>query len=153
MIRRLTLATAVLLAACGSSTEPGITHGFAEQRVYVLRQMAGEALPGVITSPGGTIRFDADTLHLRPDGTGLQVTRLFMIPANGVAHEERWEARITYQLRGDGLEISYVCPPEEFAICTAPPHYRGSLSGATLPIDQAMRFPTPLEYERVLGSD
>ena len=109
-----------LTSACGSSTGPSETPG-----VYVLRQVADNPLPAILTeNENYTTYVLADTLRLHGNGTGSVSEVLESVPvgsdlpAPGPMHIK---TDFTYTTTANGdLEITFLCPP--MALCIAPPH-------------------------------
>jgi len=118
--------------------------------VYVLRTVAAAPLPAVVIDNGyAVVTFVADTLRLRPDGSGVQVIAERTRDA-GQPEVARTESRaLSYSVVGDRIEISIVCPPTALMLGAAPPHYRGALTRTGLRLERALEYRVPLLYERV----
>lgn len=92
---------------------------------FGLASLGGEPLPAAPWA-GGTARILGDTLRLRLGGTGVRI--LVQRAAPGAA-ELRSVDDFAWVVEDDTLKISFPCPPDALALCVAPPHIRGHLSG------------------------
>lgn len=153
---RLILSPVLIVLACGQSdpvppTGPRATPS-ATARMYVLRTVAGEPVPApLIDNEYATIVTLADTVWLEPGGTGVEVaTERSTDKASGAPPVVRTDARpFSYGLAGGRIEVSFECNDVIIRSCSAPPHYRGTLTEARLTLDNALSYRTPLAYERV----
>jgi hypothetical protein len=146
-MRNAALPALVLAAACIGCGE---TAASAAGDTYVLRSIAGDALPAVFTeSDAVRVRILADTLVLADDRTGHEVQRLETLTAvDGSLHTYRSVVTLTWSVRDGRLEIAYDCP--DFASCIAPPHLAGAATAAGLTFDQSLGR-APLVFERIPG--
>jgi len=121
---------------------------------YVLRSVAGDALPAaLVVNDHVTIVALADTVWLRPDGTGLQVVVHRVADAGAPQSAEyRFEQPFTYQQTGERIAISLDCIDVIIRSCVPPPHYQGTLSESSLTLDAALFYRTPLLYHRLRSS-
>jgi hypothetical protein len=149
--RRIVWSSALILlgASCRDPLTPGHVAGS-----YVLRQVGGDALPAVL-SENGFFRLVvlADTLRLRPDGTGT---------VTGLRDEQPLGAGITaagpklvtmalmYHVVHDRIEMSFVCPPYALCVRELPQYVATTTLGGVL-VDSAPGFRVPLVYQRILA--
>jgi hypothetical protein len=135
------------LAGCGSSTRP------TESSTYVLRRVAGEALPTILAAnESGQIRVYADTIILEGDGVGSSSTTTEFIPTvPGIPNDgpESFRSTLHYRLGIGRLEISFDCPPG--ADCVAGPHLVGEFreQGFELRWGPLLTGREPMAYDRV----
>jgi hypothetical protein len=128
---------------------PGTAAGGA---VYVLRTVAGEALPAPLAHvPGMTLIAVADTIRLDNQGAGQQVVvhRAEGETAPPGSDFYRAEEPFTYELQGSRISISLECNDIIIRSCIAPPHYVGTVTPASLVLESALNYLTPLRYERI----
>ena len=121
-------------------------------RVYVLRTVAGEALPAVLLdNEHATIVSLADTIWLEADGSGVEVaTERSTDKGSGMEPIVRRDERpFTYRLERDRIEIDFECNDVIIRSCVAPPHLLGALTEARLSFYYALYPRLPLEYERI----
>lgn len=130
--RRVLAALAAVLftaGACDLSLESGSLAG-----TYALASYGGDPLPAVAfdDTERGRLELLADTLRLRGDGTGSRVTVSRWRPPGATATlpTERRESQLGYEVRGNRLEISFVCGPHE--LCAEGPHLTGRANGASI---------------------
>lgn len=118
-------------AACDSPTEaePSLAGS------YVLRTVAGESLPTVLhTNEFYESRVFADTLRLRPGGTGtlsgVEDARS-LTPSLPDEGPQSVTIQFHYQIGGTNqLAIAFDCPPN--ADCAPPPHMTARLTNGGL---------------------
>lgn len=123
------LALGVALAVTGCH-DPFSPEAVAD--TYVLFATGAADFPVVVLENEViTVSILADTFRLRDDGTGSH-TRSQHVSQHGPHPGESshtWTSEFTYELRGDGFEVSYECPPfasrEALNLCVAPPHEIG----------------------------
>ena len=137
----------------GDASRDIVTRGFGDgpAGVYVLRTVAGQALPAVIASHD----FDhavmlADTIFLHEDGTGgtSEIKRVIEDPKDG--EQTRTETvAFAYQMTGSRLTVELPCPP--LASCSAPPHYAGTVSPDALDLTIALNYRGPMHFAKVAG--
>jgi hypothetical protein len=148
-------ACALIVTSCRDATDPPVEP--AEE--YVLRSVAGAALPATIANGGATgWQIVADTMRFRADGTG---TEIFIwrtvMTGQPPAEPEREERSFHFSLKPGGvIEIELPCPDFQSghtASCIAPPHFRGTVDAEGIEFDFALSYPTPFRYERIAGSD
>jgi hypothetical protein len=151
-----TFAAVVLSAGCQQSGAPEIGGPFAPRAdgaaVYVLRSVAAAPLPAVVVDNGYVVvRFVADTLRLRPDGSGVQIIaeRTRSLDPDLPETESTQAYPLHYIVAGDRIEISIECPPNALMLCAEPPHYRGTVTRTGLRLDRALEYRVPFVYERV----
>ncbi len=115
---------------------------------YVLRSIAGEAVPAVFAeSDMVRVRILADTLVLAEDRTGYEVQRLeTLTKTDGSLETYRSVMSLTWSVRDGRLAIAYDCP--DFASCIEPPHLVGRATGTGVVFDYSLGR-TPLVFERV----
>jgi hypothetical protein len=133
--------------SAGPREGPGLT-----ARMYVLRNVAGQRLPAaLVDNEHATIIALADTLWLEADGTGLEVsTERSTDKGSGTPPVVgRYERPFSYDTDRDRITVSFECNDVIIRSCVAPPHLRGLLTDASLVLDHALHYRTPLHYERV----
>jgi hypothetical protein len=119
--------------------------------VYVLRSVAGQALPAVIVSHEYYhALMVADTIFLNEGGTGgsSEVKRVTEDPRDG-EHTRTEQVTYTYKVTGNHLTVEMGCP--DFGSCLAAPHYAGTLASDALDLSLALNYRVPLHYEKVAG--
>ena len=123
--------------------------------VYVLEQVALDSIPAVILSTSDlTIQVLADTLWLRPAGTGTEAgLRVFRVnPPSSELDTLLDTIHVTYdfdfQMIDSGFALTYRCPSSY--VCDPPPHSIGrpSPNGLQL-ITGTLRERGPLSYRRL----
>lgn len=107
---------------------------------YVLLQ----ATPMVFGSGVHQYEIVADTLRLAADGSGSEV--VVMVPTQGGPSFRRIDPYV-YRIRGDSLELTFVCPPD--ADCTPPPHFIGKVTDTGLSLRSPHDPRVRREYDRV----
>ena len=140
---RLATLAALGTAACGDPAGPADVAD-----TYVLRSIAGNALPAVAyTTPGLTSRVLADTLRLRADGTG-SATRTAVLdpPAADAGVPYTVTSDLTYAVVGGRVQVTYACPPN--ASCVAGPHLVARREGGGLVAERALAERVPQVYAR-----
>ena len=144
------LAALVLsTVACQQSSAPEFSRS-GEEAVYVLRSVAAAPLPAVVIDNGyAVVTFVADTLRLRPDGSGVQVIAERTRDAGQPEVEGMQVRPLHYTVVGNRIEVSLVCPPTALMLCAAPPHYRGTLTTTGLRLERALEYRVPFVYELV----
>lgn len=122
--RRSVLASALALGLAATASgcdDPIFPEVVAD--TYVLVGIDGATLPVVfLQNESVTVSVVEDTFRIRDDGTGSH-TRTQHVVEQGPEPTESsntWTAEFTYELRGDGFEVSYECP--DLTSCIAPPH-------------------------------
>jgi hypothetical protein len=135
----------VLTLACQESLGPTDAPG-----TYVLRRVERDPLPTVLyDNEIYAVRVIADTIRLRPDGTGI-ISGVYEavplhegLPAEGPVYST---TSIRYRAVRDQLEIEYVCP--DLANCLPPPHLiaRRLPSGLTVRWGPSLFGRSPLLY-------
>lgn len=150
------LALALVLAVglgCRGTSEPEarvLRTPFGPE-VYALRAVAGKALPAIgVEHEHLRLTILADTLWLRPDGTGERRTVEHTVSSNALppgeaTHDHR--TSLTYRVDGDRFTAEFPC--RDMAMCVAPPHLVGTLVDGALTLDYALYLRTPLSYSRV----
>lgn len=134
----------VLLAmACRSETEP------LTGTIYTLASIAGTPLPAPYAlSPDDSRVAWADTLALRPDGTG---ERRFVIGGSMPSLRETRRSLLAWSQSGSEITITLDC---QAMPCVAGPHFVGTLGPpGTLTITKAVGMREPLVYDRFFGPD
>ena len=119
--------------------------------VYVLRTVAGQALPTVLVSHEFYhALMVSDTIFLHDDGTGgsSEVKRVTEDPKDG-EHLRTEQIAYTYKVANNRLTVEIPCPP--LASCLVPPHYAGTLSADALDLDLALNYRVPLHFAKVAG--
>jgi hypothetical protein len=114
---------------------------------YLLRAVRGDLLPALLwESAGARRRVLADTLVLNADGTGYEVWHIEFTNQLGTI-AGRAERPLRFEVRGDRLEGTYLCPPG--AACLAMiESLRGEFTRTGLRLDVAMLSDGPLLFER-----
>ena len=116
---------------------------------YVLRSVAGQTLPALVQqNVNFTSRVVADTIVLRPDGTGTMTIELRF--GGSPAPEESGQTErleFIWTVSGNTMTINFVCPG--FALCVQTPHYVGEVIRTGIRFDKAMEYRTPLQFELV----
>lgn len=142
-VTRLLCASVFLLGivACDGALDPEDTVG-----TYVVRTVREETLPVVLWHmESDTVRLAADTLRLRRDGTGTEVS--IYESAGDVQHvANRVEQDFEFDIRDGMLEGGYTCR----GICLAvfiP--IRGHFTGEGLRLEVWKHGEGPIELERV----
>lgn len=120
---------------------------------YVLRTVAGAAVPAVVVAHEMvTVTLFADTIVLYRDGTGVETEVTTAVSPNSVRNPSYEEGRpvasaFRWERRGDALVVEFPCA--DTASCVPPPHRIGFFSATGLMLDYAIQWRTPLVYERV----
>jgi hypothetical protein len=146
-----------LLASCRQSGSPTSVPPEGDQGgaggpvgVYVLRSLAGSP-PPVVANQAANLVAIADTIRLRPGGTGVETGVELAIdetlPEGEIKRHYRRE--FSYRLSGDRIEVDFPCPTDALILCIAPPHYVGRLTAGGLELDYALYYRTPLLFDRV----
>jgi hypothetical protein len=138
------LAFAGALPACGDAAGP------VAEDSYVLRSIAGDALPALFSeSEAVRVRIVADTLVLEDDLTGHEAQRLeTYTKVDGSLDIYDTTISLRWVMREGRLEITYDCP--DFATCIEPPHLAGTATATGLDFDYSLGR-SPLIFERVGG--
>jgi hypothetical protein len=144
--RGLAAASLSLLTSCGEPTSPSRAAG-----VYVLTQVAGDALPtALLTNESVRIMVIADTLRLSPDGTGVRTSAYrtdFLSILDKAPESSEHSQAFSFRVTGDRVEIGFHCPPN--ANCAPPPHIIATRSGEGLDIEFAGGSRVPQGYRIV----
>ena len=104
---------------------------------YVLASIGGDPLP-VVAEDDAFFRVTvlSGALELRP-GDALSeeivVRRVLNRTSSQPESEEEVVSPFGYELEGDRIAISYMCPPN--ALCTPGPHVRGRVTGDEVRLD------------------
>jgi hypothetical protein len=146
------LALGIALGATGCD-DPVSPEAVAD--TYVLFATGGADFPvAVLDNEVVTVSILADTFRLRDDGTGSH-TRSQRVAQHGpqpVVETHTWTSEFTYQMRGDGFEISYECPgfasPAFPTSCIPPPHEIGRWVSGGFVLESV---PSAFVYLRVSG--
>lgn len=112
-------------AACSDPLGPGDVAG-----IYALRSAGGQSLPATVTIGSFSFVILADTLHLRPDGSG----RHARISQNPGGPPQRFDIDLRFETLNGRIEITFMCPPN--ALCTAGPHLIARREGSGLRADE-----------------
>jgi hypothetical protein len=135
-----------LLASCGEPTNPARAAG-----LYVMRLVEDDALPArVFENESVRSTIVADTLRLRPDGTGTHVGVArtdFLYVADRGPETSRYSQELVFRVVGPRVEIGFICPPN--ANCAPPPHLVAMLRDDGLQVEYAGGSRVPQRYERV----
>ena len=119
--------------------------------IYVLRSVAGQALPTVLVSHEWYHAvIAADTFFLHADGTGAASTtkRVTQDPKDG---EQISLERAAFRYTVANSRLTAEIPCFGLAICLAPPHYTGTLTADALEVDLALNYRVPMRYAKVAG--
>jgi hypothetical protein len=136
LFRLFAVLAVASLPACESSTdaEPSLSGS------YVLRTVAGESLPTVLsTNEFYEFRVLADTLRLTPGGTGtlsgVEQARS-LTPSLPDEEPESVTIQFHYQVSGaNEIAIAFDCPDN--GNCVAPPHMTARLTNTGLQVSWA----------------
>jgi hypothetical protein len=145
---------ALLLVACVDNDPTGVD--WRNGTAFTLESVNGRALPAVyIVGDYTSWEIVADTMVLRPDGTGTHVAISRPVYPNVPAGQaNRIVTDFTYTLAQDRLEITLECNDvvllARAASCVAPPHFAGTLSSDGITFDIALSYPTPARFTRIL---
>jgi len=145
MRRAAALATIALAAALVGCGDPAAS---AAGETYVLRSIAGDAIPAVFNeSDAVQVRILADTLVLAESGIGHESQRVeTLTQGDGSLDTYDVAVQLTWIIREGRLEIAYECP--DFASCIAPPHLAGTVTASGLAFDISLGR-APLIFERL----
>ena len=140
-MKKLWLALLAGTLSCSDALAPPL-----EGDLYSLQSIAGVSLPARFAQlgPEGE-NIVADTLALRPDGTGTRRTR-YEYPR---LEPQSTQSSFTYTRSGDRIEIRFPCPD----LCTDGPDLSGTITSAGISIDQSDYLRTPLVYVRLFPPD
>lgn len=142
--RALLTVLAAGLGACSTSPSGPIT----ASGTYVLRTVAGAALPAPVATAQWGGRYLADTLRFEPRsfalfaGPTVERSGLRETPAGEL--QPRSE-HVAYSRAGRTLTFLYYCPPD--ADCAPGEFLRGTLAGDRLEIELPAPYLSPLRYE------
>lgn len=135
----------LLAMACRSETEP------LTGTIYTLESIDGSRLPApyALTPDGGGPVVYADTLALRPDGTG---ERRFVTGGSTPFQRKTERSDFFWSRSGADMTITFGCGPN--ALCIVGPHFAGTVgSNGALTFTTAIGMRTPLVYSRFYGPD
>jgi hypothetical protein len=141
--RRLLCASVVLIAgvACDDPLRPEDVVG-----TYVVRTVRGEPLPMIAwQTETDTARLVADTLRLRRDGTGTEVS-VYELTGDVQLAASRVEQDIQFEIRDGRLDGGYVCRGLCLAVFVP---IRGLFTGEGLRLEVWKHGEGPIELERV----
>lgn len=118
---------------------------------YVLRSVAGTALPAVLVShETHHVVVTSDTIFLHADGIGASTsTRQVTEVEPAGERTERELVTFTYTITGGRLTAEIPC--FGLATCLALPHYAGTVSADAIELDLALNYRVPLQYAKVAG--
>lgn len=138
--------------SCSPEREPTGSVALRLSETYVLRTIAGEAVPAVFTDHEfSTQRIVADTLVLAGGGTGREVQVLAVLDkTTGELATHTDTLDLTFTVDDGRIEIAYECNDViiVFASCIAPPHLAGDVASTGIVFDFALGR-TPLAFERI----
>lgn len=88
----------------------------------------------------------ADTIRLQPEATGTKVSAIDVeyLKEPNRDGPARMDPRISYELKGESIEITDLCGPLE--LCAPPPHWTGRVTVDELRLDG---IPGPYVYSRI----
>jgi hypothetical protein len=150
-VRAGAAVAAALLMLVGSTGCESFLAYTADQGTYVLESVGGRPLPAlVLENEWSRVAILSDTVRLQSDGTG---TKVYAVDVEYLKEPNRdgktlIERRISYQLKGEAIEVPNICGPAE--LCTPPPHWTGRITADELRLDGA---PGPYVYQRVDQQD
>jgi hypothetical protein len=142
------LAASLMFAAlaCQDSLAPTDVAG-----TYVLQSVATEPLPAEIyRNDYVTIRVIADTLRLRPDGTGTMSGVQVAEPRQegmAPATPAWWTGQLRFRIVEGDVEVTMICPPD--ANCVPGPHLTARRLDSGLRVDYALGGRVPRVYARI----
>lgn len=141
---RAALSILILTAAvagCGNGVAP-LTGD-----IYILQSIAGVPLPApYVNAPDGS-KIVADSIALDGNGRGTRRTTY-----DGPSINSRQFTDLTYVQSGNHVDIYFPCPPN--ADCIPGPHLSGTITSASLTIDQSTVYSLkPLIYARLYPPD
>jgi hypothetical protein len=142
------LAASLVFAtlACHDSLAPRDVAG-----TYVLQSVAMEPLPAEIyRNDYVTVRVMADTLRLRPDGTGTMSGSHVAEPRQegmAPAAPTWWSGQVRFRIVDDDVEVTMICPPN--ANCAPGPHLTARRLDSGLRVHYAFGERVPRVYARV----
>ena len=120
--------------------------------VYVLRSVAGKALPAVIASHESYHAVMlSDTIFLHADGAGGESAVKRETEGSSAASVVRETSAFSYTLSGSRLTGEITCNDVVLFACSAPPHYSGTVTGDGLELDVALNYRGSLRYVKVAG--
>lgn len=146
-VRAGTAVAASLTMLFGSTGCESFLVSSLNERTYVLESVGGKPLPALVfESESVRAQILTDTVRLQPDGTGTKVYALDVeyLKAPHRDGSTLIDRRISYQLKGDAIEITNICGPAE--LCAPPPHWTGRITSDTLRLNGE---PGPYVYRRV----
>ena len=137
--------------SCREPTGPTSVTG-----IYALSLVAGAPLPAEVMATE-SMRFVAlaDTLRLRPEGTGTETTiQATEYRQTGAPPTAPWRSDrdLHYRLIGSRVEITFDCPSNAFCVLSAGPHLIGDLSASGLRVTYAGGQPVPQDYVTVAST-
>ncbi len=118
MRRLLTVLALVGAASCSSPFEPAGLAG-----TYEASQIAGRAVPFSIHDGERTIHVIADSIILRPDGTGRMgsVVELTDDAPGSPTVVQHFTGELVYEIRGSTLEVTDVSCTDICSLALVPP--------------------------------
>jgi hypothetical protein len=121
--------------------------------IYVLRSVAGKALPAVIASHESYHAVMlSDTIFLHADGSGGESAVKRVTEGSSAANGVRETSAFSYTLAGNRLTGEIACNDVVMFACSAPPHYSGTATADGLELDVSLHYRAPLRYAKVAGA-
>jgi len=149
--RSMVVIAALAVLGCSPEREPTGTAELRLSETYVLRTIAGDAVPAVFTDHEfATRRILADTLVLANRGMGREVQVLeFLDKTTGEVTTHTATYDLTFTVDDGRIEIGYECNDVIIiASCIAPPHLAGMVGSTGILFDLALGR-TPLAFDRI----
>lgn len=141
----------IALGAAASCDDSPVSPVSGPGELFVLRTIDGDALPApAVVTDGYALELVADSLLLRPDGTGREV-RVGRQTSSGVTEQVREIVDFEYTRVGDSIAVTVPCNDGLVgsASCIAPPHYAGRRTPDGISFDFWVGFQTPMVFELV----